>query len=109
MNCGDLTVLLTPKVSQHRGSLAALAASGQAHQYLGKAWMVDHIDLLDDEEVEKRYARYEAQLSAAITKTLRQAALQLYAGLAGLLILIPMAAQPKLVAALKPSPSSDAS
>ncbi|MCU7846372.1 MAG: hypothetical protein KZQ93_21260, partial [Candidatus Thiodiazotropha sp. (ex Monitilora ramsayi)] len=44
----------------HRERLAALVAGGQARQCLGKAFTVDQIDALDDAEVEKLYARYEA-------------------------------------------------
>ena len=61
-----------------RERLATIAAGGQARQYLGKDWTVEEIDSLDEDEVGKLYARYEAQLGAAMTKTLGRAVLQLY-------------------------------
>ena len=58
----------------------AFVGEGQAKQYLGKVFTVDQIDALDDAEIVKLYARYEARLGAAMLKTLGSAALQLYAG-----------------------------
>ena len=59
-------------------------AGGQAGQYglvvRGKTFTADQIDALDNTEIEKLYARYEARLGAAMTKTLGSAALQIYAG-----------------------------
>ena len=54
------------RVQQHRERLAALAAGGRAGQYglvvRGKAFTADQIDALDNTEIEKMYARYEARL-----------------------------------------------
>ena len=69
---------------KHRERLAALVGGGQAKQFLGKAFTVDQIDALDDAEIVKLYARYEARLGAAMTKTLGSAALLLYAGVASM-------------------------
>jgi len=55
---------------QHRDRLSAIAAGGQTKSYLGKALTSDQIESLDDDEVEKLYARYEAKLGAVMTKTL---------------------------------------
>ena len=64
------------RVQKHRERLAAIAAGGQAGQYglvvRGKAFTADQIDVLDNSEIEKLYARYEARLGAAMTKTLRR-------------------------------------
>ena len=92
------------EAQQHRDRLAALAAGGQAKAYLGKALTSDQIDSLDDDEVEQLYARYEAKLGAIMTKTLGQAALQLYSGLAGMFLPIPPEKQPDLVADLEADP-----
>ena len=46
------------------------------------------------------YARYEARLGAAMTKTLGSAALQLYAGLVSMFLPIPAENQPGLIADL---------
>ena len=65
------------RVQKHRKRLASSAAGGQAGQYglvvCGKAFTADQIDALDDTEIEKMYARYEARLGAAMTKTLGSA------------------------------------
>ena len=75
------------RVQKHRERLASVAArggGGQAGRYgllaHGKALTASHIEELDDPEIERLYARYEARLGAATTKTLGIAALQLYAG-----------------------------
>ena len=92
------------KVNKHRERLAALAAGGQAKQYLGRAWTVEQIDSLGEDEVEKLYARYEARLGAAMTKTLGQAALQLYTSMAGMFLPIPPENKQALMADLEADP-----
>ena len=77
-----------PEVQKYRERLAALVAGGQAKLY-GKALTADQIDAPDNSEIEKLYARCEARLGAAMTKTLGSAALQIYAGVIGQLVLIP--------------------
>lgn len=87
-----------------RERLAALAAGGHAKQYTGKTISADQIDSMSDAEIERLYARYEARLGAAMTKTLGQAVLQLYSGMAGMLLPIPEENRPKLVADLEEDP-----
>ena len=82
---------------KHRERLAALVGGGEAKQYLGKAFT---LEALDDAKIEKLYARYEARLGAAMTKTLGSAALQLYA----IFFPIPAENQPALVADLEADP-----
>ena len=94
----------TTAVQQHRERLAALAAGGRARQYLGKTLSIDQIDNLDEEEVEKLYGRYEAQLGAAMTKTLGAAALQLYTSTVSMFLPIPSEEQPKLLTELESDP-----
>ena len=91
-------------VQQHRERLAALAAGSRARQYLGKTLSIDQIDNLEEEEVEKLYGRYEAQLGAAITKTLGAAALQLYISTVSMFLPIPSEEQPKLLTELESDP-----
>ena len=104
------TVDMTKKImaastkQQHRERLAALANGGQARHYLGKTLTADQIDSMDEDELEKLYARYEARLGAAMTKTLGQAALHLYARAATMLLPIPPENQPALVADLEDDP-----
>ena len=94
----------TPPETHHRERIAALAAGGWAKQYLGKSLSVDQVDNMNDEEVEKLYSRYEAQLGAAMTKTLGAAVLQLYTSVASLFLPIPPEEQPKLLAELEADP-----
>ena len=91
-------------VGAHRERLAALAAGGQAKQYLGKELTPDQIDTLTEVEVEKQYARYEVRLGAAMTKTLGQAALQIYLGVVSMFLPIPPENQPALVHDLENDP-----
>ena len=94
------------RVQKHRERLAVIAAGGQAGQYglvvREKAFTADQIDALDNSEIEKLYARYEARLGAAMTKTLGSAALQLYAGIAAMFP--PIENQPRLIADLESDP-----
>ncbi len=73
----------SPPVSdKRRDRLAALVAGGQAQQYgllvRGKALTTEQITAASDEDISKWYGRYQALLGAQMTKTLGQAALQLY-------------------------------
>ena len=90
----------------HCERLAAIAAGGQAGQYglvvCGKAFIADQINALDDTEIEEMYARYEARLGAAITKTLGSAAIQLYAGFVAMFL--PIENQPDLIHDLEGDP-----
>ena len=74
---------------------------GRAGQYglvvSGKAFTTDQIDALDNTEIEKLYARYEARLGAAMT-------LQLYAGVASMFLPILAENQPGLIADLEGDP-----
>ena len=94
----------TDLIKKHRERLAALAAGGQAKQYLGKVLTVDQIESLDEDEVEKLYTRYEARLGAAMTKTLGQAALQLYSGVVSMFLPISPENQKALVCDLEADP-----
>ena len=90
--------------NHHRERLAALVAGGRARQYLGKALSVDQIDTTEEEEVEKLYDRYKAQLGAVMTKTLGGAALQLCTSVASMFLPIPPEEQPELLSELESDP-----
>ena len=66
-----------------------------------KALTASHIEELDDSEIERLYAHYEARQGAAMTKTLGSAALQLYAGVVSMFLPIPAENQPGLIADLE--------
>jgi len=78
-----------PVSATRRERLATIAAGGLAKQYLGKAWTVEEIDSLSEDEVMKLYARYEARLGATMTKTIGRIVLQLYTSAASILLPIP--------------------
>ena len=67
------------RVQNYHERLASVAAGSQAGRYgllaHGKALTASYIEELDDSEIERLYARYEARLGAAMTKTLGSAAL----------------------------------
>ena len=87
-----------------RERLATLAAGGQAGKYLGCTLTADKVDALTDGEVDKLYSRYEARLGAAMTKTLGQAALQLYTEVVSKVLPIPEETHSKLIAELEADP-----
>ena len=96
------------RVQIYRERLASVAAGGQAGRYgllaHDKALTASHIEELDDSEIERLYARYEARLGAAMTKTPGSAALQLYAGMVSMFLPIPAENQPGLIADLEGDP-----
>ena len=90
-----------------RERLAIIAAGGRARQYLGKAWSVEEINVLGDDEIRKLHTLYEDRLGASITKTLGRAALQLYAAVVSLFLPIPPENRQPLVAELESDPFVD--
>ena len=95
---------LSQEVAEQRERLATIAVGGQARQYLGKAWSLEEIDALSDDEVGKLYARYEARLGAAMTKTLGHAILQLYTIAVSTFLPIPPENQMPLLQDLESDP-----
>ena len=95
-------------MQNYRERLASVAAGCQAGRYgllaHGKALTASHIEELDDSEIKRLYARYEARLGAAMTKTLGSAALKLYAGVVSMFLPIPAENQPGLIADLEGDP-----
>ena len=93
-------------MQKRRERRAAIAAGGQAGQYglvvRRKTFTADQIDALDNTEIEKLYARYEARLGTAMTKTLGSAALQINAGTVAMFL--PIENQPGLIADLESVP-----
>ena len=93
----------------HPERFAAIVAGGQAKQYRlvlasGKALAAGQVDVMDEEGIERLYARYEARLGAAMTKRLGEATLKLYAKAAITFLPIPTENQPALVADLEGDP-----
>ena len=96
------------RVQIYRERLASVAAGGQVGRYgllvHGKALTASHIEKLDDSGIERLYARYEARLGTAMTKTLGSTAPQIYAGVVSMFLPVPAENQPGLIANLEGDP-----
>lgn len=92
-------------LSKKRARLAALAAGGQAKlSFKGWPVSVERVDTMSDAEIEEMPARYEAQLGAAMSKSLGSSLLRLYASAASMLLPLPPESQTALVADLEDDP-----
>ena len=73
----DIDQLLTevPQVptqeNKMKERLVHVVASGKSKDYFGKPYSTNEIENLDEKELTKLYARYEAVLGGLITKTLK--------------------------------------
>ena len=83
----------TVEVSPIRERLIAVAASGNAQQYLGKHITTSKIENLEEKEVRKLYSRYEAYIGGEMTKSMKSAICKTYTTLMG--VLIPSASKGK--------------
>ena len=92
------------KLERRRERLAAISIGGQSKQYFGKTVSAEDIDNMKPQEINKLYTRYEARLGASMTKTLGQAAIQLYATFAGRFLPIPVEKQHFLACDLEADP-----
>lgn len=91
--------------STKRTRLTALTAGGLAKiSWKGSPLSTDRVDKMTDDEVAQAYARYEAHLGAAMTKSLGGSLLRLYASGASLLLPLPAERQSALVADLEEDP-----
>ena len=61
-----------PQDNKMKERLIHVVASGKSKQYLGRLYNTDEIEKLDEKELSKLYARYEAVLGGYITQTLKQ-------------------------------------
>ena len=92
------------KLEKKRERLASIALGGQSRQYFGKNVSAADVDNMNPQEIDKLYTRYEARLGASMTKTLGQAAIQLYATIAGRFLPIPVEKQHFLASDLEADP-----
>ena len=74
----DSTTEATTENTKVKERLIHVVASGKSKQYLGRLYSTDEIEKLDDKELAKLYARYEAVLGGQITQTLKQHMLYAY-------------------------------
>ena len=107
-NCVEQQQLLMvddpAKLEKKRERLASIALGGQSRQYFGKNVSAADVDNMNPQEIDKLYTRYEARLGASMTKTLGQAAIQLYATIAGRFLPIPVEKQHFLASDLEADP-----
>jgi len=77
-------------ISRKCARLAALAAGGQAVRgavsFKGQPMTPECVDAMIDADVEELYARYEARLGAAMSKSLGSSLLRMYASVASMLL-----------------------
>ena len=69
-----------------RERLIAVAASGNAKQYLGKNITTSEIESLEGKELMRLYSRYEAYIGSVMTKSLKSAICGAYTTIVGLLV-----------------------
>ena len=92
------------RVQNYRERLASVAAAGSSRAVWATCSRKNINCQLDDSEIERLYARYEARLGSAMTKTLRSAALQLYVGVVSMFLPIAAENQPRLIADFEGDP-----
>ena len=68
-----------PQDNKAKERLIQVVASGRSKEYLGRFYSTDEIEKLDDKEVAKLYAKYEAFLGGQITSQLKQHFIYAYA------------------------------
>lgn len=69
-----------------RERLIAVAASGNAKQYLGKNITTSEIESLEGKELMRLYSRYEAYIGSVMTKSLKSAICGAYTTIVGALV-----------------------
>lgn len=98
----------TQWTQNHRERLASVAAGRQAGWYgllaQGKALITSHNEELDDFEIQRLYASFEARLAAAMTNKMGTAALHLNAVVASMFLQISTKNQTGLIADLEGVP-----
>ena len=62
----------TPQDNKMKERLIQVVAGGKSKEYLGKLYSTEDIEKLDDKEIAKLYARYEAVLGGIVNQTLKQ-------------------------------------
>ena len=83
-----------PQDNKTKERLIQVVASGRSKQYLGRLYSTEEIEKLDDKELAKLYARYEAVLGGQITLQLKQH--MIYAYTRGVEFLCPTVSQGRL-------------
>jgi hypothetical protein len=74
----DTNTLIDDDPSPMRERLIGITAGGKAKEYLGKNITSSEIENLDEKEITKLYARYEAYMGGLITKTIKKHVITAY-------------------------------
>ena len=76
---GESTVLVSNETENLRECLIGVAVAGKSRENLGKSITSNEIGSLDQKELQKLYARYEAQMGGVVKKTMKKHFVSAYA------------------------------
>ena len=68
----ESTPLVSNETENLRERLIGVAVAGKSKEYLGKSITSDEIGSLDQKELRKLYARYEAHIGGVVTNTMKK-------------------------------------
>jgi hypothetical protein len=71
---------------ERRERLVGIAVAGKSKEYLGKSITSDEIANLDQKELLKLYARYEARMGGIVTKTMKRHFVTAYTNIVNLFL-----------------------
>ena len=83
---GESTALVNNETENLRERLIGVAVAGKSREYLGKSITSNEIASLDQKELRKLYARYEAHMGGVVTKTMKKHFVTAYTNLMGLFL-----------------------
>ena len=76
----------TDETEKLRERLITVAEAGKSREYLGKSITSDEIESLDQKELRKLYARYEAHIGGVVTSTMKKHFVTTYVNLVQLFL-----------------------
>ena len=82
----ESTTLVSNETENLRERLIGVAVAGKSKEYLGKSITSDEIGSLDQKELRKLYARYEAHMGGVVTNTMKKHFVTAYTNLVGLFL-----------------------
>ena len=77
----ESTPLVSNETENLRERLIGVALAGKSKEYLGKSITSDEIESLDQKELRKLYARYEAHIGGVVTNTMKKHIVKAYISL----------------------------
>ena len=82
----ESTPLVSNETENLRERLIGVAVAGKSKEYLGKSITSDEIGSLDQKELRKLCARYEAHMGGVVTNTMKKHFVTAYTNLVGLFL-----------------------